>query len=503
MAAALPLGIQYLLDAGIFQSTRTDDVIEPIHAPEPADDELDEGDHKKANWGIPDDSLHSIAGMAPMLGVVGSLLPSAPSLRVVNPVPVPHTQPSIFWKAFGLTLKTIFTNEANLSESGSALFCAPPNQAGIISGRAFPDEVTNYQMHLYCDAMQRVGFPTFEVSGDSYFDYVNSYLQNVDETGAAADVGRARQELVDAEVAKDRAWQAGSKTFLDHVAKKDDIGQHSFVDYMKQNDEYRNACDAEMAAEKDFAETRGSKLSSASLQLQVLRLADYRLERQAGNNMPVIAIDQGDKWIELFTANPDKDKETNFDRNLIYYRPFYSIPNYALEVQYWIQGAAASPTDDENGLYTVPLAGIWDRSWSELGHPALDMAKPYVALTPEMKDFINSLDVTLRFVKRTFAGDVTRGLWDVPGLRGKFELPSSAPESIKQPVCKTSRLFFAWGLEMMVKFPDALPDGAVKNLSISALGMPMKRVAGKPDSLVFTSENAGYPVLVGGIADVV
>lgn len=106
--------------------------------------------------------------------------------------------------------------------------------------------------------------------------------QKTSQTGAAADVARARQELVDAEVAKDRAWEVGSQTFLDHVAKKDDLGQHSFVDYMKQNDEYRNACNAEMAAEKEFADTRGSKLSSASLQLQVLRLADYRLERQAG-----------------------------------------------------------------------------------------------------------------------------------------------------------------------------------------------------------------------------
>jgi hypothetical protein len=219
------------------------------------------------------------------------------------------------------------------------------------------------------------------------------------------------------------------------------------------------------------------------------------------NNMPVIAVDQD--WVEVRKANPDTDKEKFFDPNLKFYRPLYSIPKYALEVSYWIQGAAISPTDDENGTYSVPLAGVWDRSWSELGHPALDKAAPYVPLTPEMKNFFNSLEVNLRFIKRTFAGDVARGMWDVPDLRDKFELQSSAPQSIREPVCKTSRLFFAWGLEMEVIFPEVLPDAAIKKMSISALGMPLKRVSGKNDRLVFTSSNAGYPVLVGGLADVV
>jgi hypothetical protein len=95
-------------------------------------------------------------------------------------------------------------------------------------------------------------------------------------------VTRARQDLVDAKLAKDHAWEARRKSFPHHVAESGDLAQHSLVDYIKQDKAYKEAWNAEETAETEFARARGSQLSSASAQLQVVRLADSRLEPQAG-----------------------------------------------------------------------------------------------------------------------------------------------------------------------------------------------------------------------------
>ncbi|KAG8408985.1 hypothetical protein J3459_010775 [Metarhizium acridum] len=61
----------------------------------------------------------------------------------------------------------------------------------------------------------------------------------------------------------------------------------------------------------------------------------------------------------------------------------------------------------------MPLADVWDRSWSDLGHPLLDQAKPQEILNEEQKQFINSLSAKLTLLHSPYTGNVSRGMWDI------------------------------------------------------------------------------------------
>ncbi|KAM0428833.1 hypothetical protein ACHAPT_006633 [Fusarium lateritium] len=217
--------------------------------------------------------------------------------------------------------------------------------------------------------------------------------------------------------------------------------------------------------------------------------------------MPVVAVDQD--WLQAALQDPTKNPQDLVDPSMVYYRPLYSLPQYATTADYWTETVGASSRMVHDGPYMIPLAGVWDREWSELGHPLLDHAKPHESLSDDQKNFINSISATLTFLQKPYAGNIDRGLWDVTDLRGKFNLHPDAPPSIKSRGCKTSKLILAWGIEIVFTIPDIISLDAVKNVTLAAMDLPLKSVGKKGNKLVFSAGGDGFPVLVGAFANII
>lgn len=157
MSTPLPRSLQTLLDIGIVQSAASDRA-DPL-APVPT------RDGPAALSG----SLAASSQVVPIPPRFVAPRPNAPN----GPDAAPATQPPLFWKAIGLCLKSKFTSSGSLSDDHRAIFFGDPGQLGVLEGLGCPTEVTNYQLFTYGDIMQRVNFPTFRLSGRSYFDFVD------------------------------------------------------------------------------------------------------------------------------------------------------------------------------------------------------------------------------------------------------------------------------------------------------------------------------------------
>lgn len=216
--------------------------------------------------------------------------------------------------------------------------------------------------------------------------------------------------------------------------------------------------------------------------------------------MPVIATD--DDWLQKLRLNPGLDPKDSFDPKLVYYRPQYTLPQYQATVDSWNKNGPRSDLK-RDGPYMIPLANIWDESWSDLGHPLLDKAKPKENLTAEQKDFINQLTATLTFLQDPYMNNISRGVWDMTKLRGTFPLLDNAPKAIQDPICKTSKLYLTWGIEIELTLPEVVSSSTVKNITLAAMNLPLRHVGPDGKKLVFSAGGTSFPVLVGALADVI
>lgn len=230
--------------------------------------------------------------------------------------------------------------------------------------------------------------------------------------------------------------------------------------------------------------------------------------------MPVVTISED--WVAQLN-NPDRKANSLIDPAWIYYRPAYTLPEYEKDAAAWAK--AASGTLERDGPYMIPLAGVWDRDWADLGHPLLDQAKPAEKLTDEQKEILSSLTVNLTYLQEPYSYEVNTGDWGVHDFR-HFQLPSTAPEWLVTQVCRTSKMIFAWGIEIEIVIPDlsvaggkdgtgspsggdAISEAALRNLTLTALDLPLKPEASASNKLVFQSVARPVPLLLGVLADVV
>ncbi|KAK4221697.1 hypothetical protein QBC38DRAFT_540006 [Podospora fimiseda] len=386
----------------------------------------------------------------------------------------PKKQPPLFWKAFGFFLKIKFSSSGSLLDANQALFFADPDQPGISESVTYPNEVTNYQVFQFADTMQRANQSSFSLSsGSSYFEFINLYLRHVGEENESPKLTQAP--------ARARFAQLVSSS----------PGTPPLIDYLERKPSYISAFEA-------FAALCKPAFSSVLRQLELLRLADMRLEPQAGNIILVLAVDRD--W-QLVDA----------ERRNIYYRPAYGLPHYETTVKYWIDryGAGlANPVDrmDRDGPYTIPLVNVWERCWADLGHPLLDQAEQAAPLSDERKELINSLSATVTFLQRPFVA--------------KFEqrhLGPSVPQSLRETVYKTSRLIIAWGVEIELTVPEdmmlgtlgSVDKGTIKkmmNMTLAGTDLPFKTVKNRGQGrskLLFRGGGDGFPILLGAFADMV
>ncbi|KAL9093883.1 MAG: hypothetical protein Q9165_003806 [Trypethelium subeluteriae] len=424
-----------------------------------------------------------------------------PGLSLDRPLhaAAPKKQPPLFWKAMGFCLKTKFTISGSLYDDGRALFLGEPNQDGIAAGTMCPEEVTNYQTFVKCDTMQTLNKPTFSTSGGSYFEYLNLYLKYVGQKdfkgNSSEKVSGARQALINSKSIKDQAWEKARAAYIGEQLKASATPDHSLIGHVKKDADYDAAWEAEMKAEQSFTQLLQPAFASISGRLDLIRLADMRMEPQVGNNMKVIAIDEN--WLSQLPP-----VEEGVAPKLVFYRPEYTLPDYQTTALYWIkQGVSKSTIRD--GPYEIPLANIWDRLWSDLGHPLLDDAQPQEKLTPESKAFINSLSATVTFLQRPYCKDIRRGLWDIKDPRDRFPLQLDAPRVLRQQFCKTTRLILAWGLEIELNLPDSIDINSAASVSLASLNLPLVHTGSDGRKMIFSSGDTGFPILVGALADII
>jgi hypothetical protein len=98
----------------------------------------------------------------------------------------------------------------------------------------------------------------------------------------SSSLDKARQTLIEAKHDKDLAWEKSRIAFSQQSGLRGSRMNSSLIGHVKHDNAYQSAWEAENKAEKAFAELRSPALSSASAMLDMIRLADMRLEPQVG-----------------------------------------------------------------------------------------------------------------------------------------------------------------------------------------------------------------------------
>ncbi|KAM7210392.1 hypothetical protein V8F06_014223 [Rhypophila decipiens] len=385
--------------------------------------------------------------------------------------PVPKKQPSLFWKAIGFLLKKQFSSVTSLEDNDQALFFADPNQSAIPAGGYCPTEPNETEKLI-----------------------------------------RARKTLLDIKEEKDQAWNRACSSYTSEPSNSPPA---PLIDVLKSDASYQLAWTAEKEAQNNLTHLLKSSMVGIASYINELGLADMRLDHQKGSNMPVVAVDQD--WIQKLALqnsnNPGADPSTMTMESIsaelkdqIYYRPAHEMNNYASTVSMWYKSLANPGDIPRDGPHRLDLAGIWNRSWADLGHPLLDAAAvPGGELSDEKKKFLDSLSATVTFVHKPYKGKVTRGKWDVNDPR-QFQLQSDAPSSLAEKVFRTSSLIMAWGIEIELTLPTEVAgvvgDIGMRNITLDDLNMPLQAVDGDGNKMVFRG-GGEIPILLGAFADLV
>jgi hypothetical protein len=91
--------------------------------------------------------------------------------------PDASSTPSILIKALAKTFARFLSVSNDLGKDRRAVFVAGPNQAGIPGGNLVPAAVTNYQVFLKADAVQRINNPEYSVDGaGSYYSFLSMFV---------------------------------------------------------------------------------------------------------------------------------------------------------------------------------------------------------------------------------------------------------------------------------------------------------------------------------------
>ncbi|KAK4210891.1 hypothetical protein QBC37DRAFT_447357 [Rhypophila decipiens] len=464
----------------------------------------------------------------------GSLGQGFPQRTPVRPTP-PRKQPTLFWKAMGFFMKRHFSSAADLEDDDQALFFADPNQSAIPAGGSCPPEVTNYQLLVFSDTIQLANRPSFSLSGTSYFEFLNIRMnqRSLYRPGRPSSPSRNKRMRTGRRLAPPTFNAAGGGASSPCNNKSDSNSPPApgplldFIDHKSEaGTSYKQAFDEEEKAQENLTHLNPSITEAITRLMDQIRLADSRIDYHVGCNMPVVTVDAD--WIEMLklmnSTNPGTDPSTMGMaavsaqlklKDLVYHRHLHEMNNYQSTVNTWYKSMGSPGNIPRDGPYRLDPAGIWERSWADLGHRLLDSgALPGGELTSQKKDFLNSLSATVTFIHKPFRGNITRGTWDVKNPR-RFRLQPDAPPSQDERVYKTSRLIIAWGIKIELVLPEAVVDAAsdigVKNITLADLDLPLKEVSGEGgNKLIFSggwdfdqSGGGDFPILLGAFADLV
>ncbi|KLO80596.1 Uncharacterized protein LW93_2935 [Fusarium fujikuroi] len=187
----------------------------------------------------------------------------------------PHTQPSLFWKALASTIAPLITNATNLTDEDMALFLSTPTQAGIPGGEFVPREITNFQIFSKADAVQKLDHPGFSLEGASYFSMLASFFRNLTSDSDSSSINIAREALLRATEAKNKAWKNAFSAYEDKI--RNGVDSPPFTEFLNTNVEYSQAWELERQMQAAYTDLQGSDMEVISRQIDILKASDNRL----------------------------------------------------------------------------------------------------------------------------------------------------------------------------------------------------------------------------------
>lgn len=198
-------------------------------------------------------------------------------------------------------------------------------------------------------------------------------------------------------------------------------------------------------------------------------------------------------YINYYYTN--QSKLTSDPRDL-YYRPSYVLSNYEHICNNWMDSKTRGPPWGPYPLMFKHKPG----TWAKLGHPDLDSV-PEDDFTELQGKFLSMIKASVTFDGEPQALDVERGFWEVHSLH--FPTSDNAPEYIKQPFVKTTRLLMAWGLTIDVTLPAPVEEVSTQDIELSDWGIPLKSTSADGKTLTFKAGSKFHPILVATLGKLV
>ncbi|KAJ8117460.1 hypothetical protein OPT61_g1352 [Boeremia exigua] len=405
-----------------------------------------------------------------------------------DPVPNP---PSTFIKALSFTLLNFMTSSSDLSLESKAFFIAPVSQAGIPGGEFVDAPITNYQLFLKADAVQKQNYPLYAVDdASSYYSLLSRYMRYMNATNTDPAINAARMKILDAESQKDMQWGSARQAYV-AMRETDPNGSQTFVDYLMKYQGYNDAWAAEQKAQKDYEALLPLELVDVSRQLDIIKSANDRLIYKINNNMPCYAMD-----LDYVRESELNNGRLHLDQRDIYYRPFYSLTDYERTCNNWNKPSLPRTSVS----YPISLDPRELGTWAELGHGALDKSSA-TTFTTEQADLLASVKATITFSCKPAVISVERGLWDVVPLKSSC-LSIAAPSYLKRPFMKTTKLLITKGFDIDIQIPTAY-TGSTSGLRINRWGIPLSNISDDQKHLKFSADGESYPIILAALGSLV
>ncbi|GAB1311944.1 hypothetical protein MFIFM68171_02154 [Madurella fahalii] len=414
--------------------------------------------------------------------------PPANSTAPGSTLQTDRSAPSLLIKAYMIALKSNLSPEPNLSDVDQSIFVALPPEKGVPVNVA--DEYLNEMVYQHANAVQQEHHIAFKPSGD-FFQYMNDFvaqsqLRRTEGPRNHVSTNESLSEELKAYLsARRKADKEFEKLLINFKSREKLDSSYQFQQHLQDHgDDYREAWDARNEA--------ASKLEPTDLvrSMQILDSAQARAEPLHGQNMRST----------LKTVNfqsPDREVVSADD---IFYRPLHTLFGYRDAVAKWTEEWLTKrhhPSEIELDL----LAAV-KTPWRELGFPTFDAGTPTDALESTVERLVSSgLKVALTYTHlESFR--VIRGLWNVQDFREVLGAPGpDAKPNLMRKVYKTTRLLFAYGIQITLKGLKGLEGlKGLSDMVFITSGVPLAKIS-DDESGTKTPRNDAYPLLLAVLAE--
>ncbi|KAL2275028.1 hypothetical protein FJTKL_02569 [Diaporthe vaccinii] len=303
------------------------------------------------------------------------------------------------FKAYAFALRSkIMGGAGDMSSDDQAFFTSTSMQGGV--PMKMHDAYINSRVFALADAIQTERSPTLSEGGHSFVQYLQSYLDHVEDTSRTDE-----EKLRNAEEKYRAIKREASLQFeLAQFKWKEALQLEPSMTLDKWLDEYgydyRDACEERDWAKKNLKRAQQTGSRDVLRQKELLESAMDSHDEVPGSNMPCAMHDVS---INTLASQGDPPKD-------LVHRPLHVLPGFIYTGENWAN-RGLSEGDDQSSMRIDLLEGF-TRTWKDLGFEQLDnMEKSFGKKDIEpIRDTVGEWKLMLKYTDIQ-AFDVNRGLW--------------------------------------------------------------------------------------------